>query len=59
MRRDRAPWWRRSLGRWGIACAALVVVALALGFVAPRGAQLLVLGAAAGCYLLGLLRSPD
>lgn len=59
MRRDRAPWWRRSLGPWGVACGVLVVVALALGFVAPRAAQLAVLGAAAVAYLVGLLRSPD
>jgi hypothetical protein len=64
MRRERAPWWRRRLGPWGIACAALVLVSIGLGLVVDRSPGWLalqggLLGLAAACYLVGLVRSPD
>lgn len=64
MRRERAPWWRRRLGGWGSACAALVLGAIAVGFAADRTAGWLalqggLLSAGAVAYLVGLVRSPD
>ncbi|MGL6278488.1 MAG: hypothetical protein ACRC50_02905 [Gaiella sp.] len=64
MTQERAPWWRRRLGPWGAACAVLVLVSIALGVPTDRnGPALAVQGAllvaAAACYLVGLVRSPD
>ena len=62
--RERAPWYRRRIGRHGKVAVVLVVASALVGF-ATHGAggwpavqaALLVGGAAA--YLLGLVRSPD
>jgi hypothetical protein len=64
MRPERAPWWRRRLGRWGVVCGVLVAVSVTLGVALDRdervvAAQLSLLGAAAIAYVVGLLRSPD
>ena len=62
--RDRAPWYRRRVGRLGQLAVALVVVAALIGFAAPREnawlalQALLVVGATAA-YVLALVRSPD
>jgi len=62
--RERAPWYRRSVGHLGRLAVVLVVAAALVGFAAPReGVWLavqatLVLGATAA-YLLALVRSPD
>ena len=62
--RQRAPWYRRRVGRHGAVAVALLVASAIVGF-ATHGsgawhaveAVLAVGGAAA--YLLGLVRSPD
>jgi len=62
--RERAPWYRRRVGRHGAVAVALVASSAIVGF-ARHGsgawhavqAALLVGGAAA--YLVGLVRSPD
>lgn len=62
--RERAPWWKRRLGAWGRACVVLVLASLAVGVTVERSDVLLalqcvLLGAAAACYLVGLVRSAD
>jgi hypothetical protein len=62
--RERAPWWRRRLGRWGVVCAVLVFCSIGLGVALDRDGrvvaiQLTLLGLAAAAYLVGLVRSPD
>jgi hypothetical protein len=64
VRRERAPWWRRRLGRWGVLCGVLVLCSIGLGVVLDRdrpvvATQLTLLGLAAVLYLVGLVRSPD
>lgn len=64
MRPERAPWWRRRLGRWGVVCGVLVFVSIALGIAFDRddrlvATQLALLGLAALAYLVGLIRSSD
>ena len=62
--RERAPWYRRSVGRLGRLAVVLIVAAAFVGFFAPReGVWLavqatLVVGATVA-YLLALIRSPD
>lgn len=62
--RERAPWYRRSVGWLGRLAVVLVVAAALVGFTAPREPAwivvqaALVLGATAA-YLLALVRSPD
>lgn len=63
MRPQRAPWWRRSLGAWGVACAVLVVAAVVVGVFgrsdSAERVQLALLTGAAVAYLVGVVRSPD
>lgn len=64
MTSERAPWWRRRLGAWGVACAALVLVSIGMGIVGSRTTpwltvQGILLATAAACYVIGLVRSPD
>lgn len=61
---ERAPWWRRRLGGWGVVCGALVLASIVLGLALGRDdrvvvAQLTLLGLAALAYLVGLVRSSD
>ena len=62
--RQRAPWYRRRIGPLGGVCAALVVAAATVGFLGPgtgawRVLQLTLVAAAAGLYVVALVRSPD
>lgn len=62
--RQRAPWYRRRVGRLGGLAVALVAVAALVGFLAPRergwtALQAVLVAGAATAYLLALLRSPD
>ncbi len=64
MRRERAAWWKRRLGPWGVASVLLVLASITLGFVLERTPGALavegaLLAGAATCYLVGLVRSPD
>ena len=62
--RDRAPWYRRRVGRLGQLAVALVAAAALVGFAAPREGPwlalqgVLVVGATAA-YVIALVRSPD
>lgn len=62
--RERAPWYRRRIGRHGAVAVTLVAASAIVGFVTHGSvgwhavqAALLVGGAAT--YLVGLVRSPD
>ena len=62
--RDRAPWYRRRLGRLAGVSGALVVAAALVGFAGPdtgawRVAQVVLVTLAAAVYLVALVRSPD
>lgn len=62
--RNRAPWYRRRVGRLGQLAVALVAAAAVVGFAAPRDLAWVVLQAslvicATAAYLVGLVRSPD
>jgi len=62
--RERAPWYRRRIGRYGLVAVVLVASSAIVGF-ATHGSgrwhavQAALLAGAAAAYLVGLLRSPD
>jgi hypothetical protein len=62
--RERAPWYRRRLGRLGRLAVVLVVASAAVGFLSSaegswRLIQVGLVIAAAAAYLVALVRSPD
>ena len=62
--RDRAPWYRRRVGRLGGLAVALVAAAALVGFAAPRetawfALQVVLVVGATAAYVLALVRSPD
>jgi hypothetical protein len=62
--RDRAPWYRRRVGRHGVVAVALIASSAVVGFATHgsggwRAVQAALLLGGAAAYLVGLVRSPD
>lgn len=62
--RERAPWYRRRVGRLGALSVGLIAAAAIVGFATPQDGAWLALQAglvtaAAAAYLVALVRSPD
>jgi hypothetical protein len=60
---ERAPWYRRRVGRHGVVAVVLIASSAIVGFATHgsgwRAVEAALLAAGAAVYLLGLFRSPD